>query len=272
MAQTERQDREVRLAFRIGYLGGGFYGSQYQPDKRTVEGEIQNACLRAGLFTYPGSARLTLSGRTDRGVHARCQIVAFTTSYPDRARRAFPGQLPPDIWASEVCVVPDTYSPRYDVISRTYRYIFSDHPPDIAAMQEVVPLFIGTHDFSCFARVEAGKNPMRIVTSLSISDGNECCMCEVTAQSFLWHMVRCIATALWEASEGQMHPADIKGLLSGRCTNKVRPASPEGLILWSITDTLAWEPLPPMKRTILLHETSAAHHRLMSRVHTLLKP
>lgn len=272
MAQAERQDHEVRLAFRIGYLGGGFFGSQYQPDKRTVEGEIRDACHRAGLFLSPGSARMGISGRTDRGVHARCQIVAFSTLYPDRARRAFPGQLPPDIWVYDMCVVPDDYSPRYDLISRTYRYIFADYPLDIAAMQNVAPLFIGTHDFSCFSRVEPGKNPVRMVSSLSVYGDNDCCWFEITAQSFLWHMVRSIATALIRVSEDQFTPEDIRGLLSGRCNNKVKPASPEGLILWEVDDLLVWEPLPPQKRTILLHEEAAAYHRLMAQVHTLLKP
>lgn len=85
MAEAQRQDNKVRLAFRIGYLGDGFYGSQYQPDRRTVEGEVINACLRGGLFSDPRSARLTISGRTDRGVHSRSQIIAFSTSLPDRA-------------------------------------------------------------------------------------------------------------------------------------------------------------------------------------------
>jgi tRNA pseudouridine38-40 synthase len=272
MAQAQTKDHEVRLAFRIGYLGDGFYGSQYQPDKRTVEGEIRNACLRAGLFVHPGSARLTLSGRTDRGVHARCQVVAFSTPYPERARRAFPGQLPPDIWVCGVCDVPDTYSPRYNPVSRTYRYYFADHVPDTSVMQDVAPLFIGTHDFSCFARIEPGKKPVRTISSLSVHTGDDCCWFEVTAPSFLWHMVRCIATTLFMASDSQITPDEIRFLLLGKCSNKVKPASPAGLILWGVNDLLAWEPLPLLKKTITFQKESGSHHRLMTRIHALLKP
>ena len=213
------QDNEVRLAFRIGYLGAGFYGSQYQPDARTVEGEIRSACHRAGLFSETSSPRLGFSGRTDRGVHARCQIIAFSTPYPDRAIRALPGQLPPDIWVNDVCEVPDWYSPRHDVISRTYRYIFDAPLSDIGAIQEVGSLFIGTHDFSCFSRIEPGKTPNRIVSSLTICTGDACSWFEITAQSFLWHMVRGVATALLQASEGQISVDEISALLSGRCQN-----------------------------------------------------
>ena len=94
MAENPGESQEVRLAFRIGYLGTGFYGSQFQPDQRTVEGEITAACLRAGLIDDRTEARLSLAGRTDRGVHARCQILSFTTGRPDRAVRALNGQLP----------------------------------------------------------------------------------------------------------------------------------------------------------------------------------
>lgn len=85
-------------------------------------------------------------------------------------------------------------------------------------------------------------------------------------------MVRGVATALLQASESQITAEEITALLSGRCTNKVRPATPDGLILWSIHDHLDWNALSPLKRTVRLHDQAAAHHRLMAIVHTLLKP
>ncbi len=272
MAETQTQDHPVRVAFRFGYLGEGFAGSQFQPDQRTVEGEIRGACLRAGLFSEEYRARLAVSGRTDRGVHARCQIMAFSTSLPDRAARALPGQLPPDIWITHWCVVPDTYSPRRDVISRTYRYIFSGPVGDPGLMREAAGLFIGRHDYSCLARIEPGKTPLRTVTSLSIHGDGACCWLEITAPSYLWHMVRCIATVLQLASCDEIRLDEIRALLAGRCKNKVRPASPEGLILWSVEDNLDWIPVPILKRTTRLHSSAASHHRIMERVHSLLLP
>jgi Pseudouridylate synthase len=87
MAEDPGQTSQVRLAFQIGYIGTGSFGSQYQPDRRTIEGEIEAACIRAGIITNRQESRLALSGRTDRGVHARCQILALSTSNPDRAIR-----------------------------------------------------------------------------------------------------------------------------------------------------------------------------------------
>lgn len=270
MAETQTQDHPVRVAFRFGYLGGGFSGSQFQPDQRTVEGEIRAACSRAGLFSDQESAHLAISGRTDRGVHARCQIMAFSTLLPDRAARALPGQLPPDIWITHWCVVPDTYSPRRDVISRTYRYIFTGPVGDTGLMREAAGLFIGKHDYSCLSRVEPGKTPLRTVHTLTIHEDSVCCWLEITAPSYLWHMVRCIATVLQMASYDEIHLDEIRALLAGRCKHKVRPASPEGLILWWVDDTLDWISVSMLKRTARLHSSAASYHRTMERVHTLL--
>ena len=85
-------------------------------------------------------------------------------------------------------------------------------------------------------------------------------------------MVRGVATALLQASEGQISVDEISALLSGRCQNRVKPATPDGLILWDIHDHLVWKALPPLKRTIRLHDQAAAHHHLMAIVHTLLRP
>ena len=271
MAETQAQDNKVRVAFRIGYLGGGFFGSQYQLNQRTVEGEIRAACLRAGLFSDPRDGHLAISGRTDRGVHARCQIIAFSTRLPDRARRALPGQLPPDIWVTDTCEVPESYSPRRDVNTRTYRYIFTDPVGEVFLMREIAPLFTGRHDYSCFSRVEPGKNPLRTVTALTIHEDADNCWLEVTAHSYLWHMVRSIATVLYMASINQITPDEVLRLLSGRCKHKVKPASPDGLILWYIDDTLDWSPVPVLSRTIRLHTEAAALHHTMERVHTFLK-
>ena len=272
MAETETPYRPVRIAFRIGYLGEGFFGSQFQPRHRTVEGEIRNACIRAGLFSGSPDGRLAISGRTDRGVHARCQVLAFSTPLPDRAIRAFPGQLPPDIWATHYCLVPDSYSPRRDVISRTYRYIFTDQPGDLSLMEDSARLFPGRHDFSGFSKVEAGKTPMRTVSRLEVHADGGCWWLEITAQSYLWHMVRGIATVLLRASYGQQTQEEIAAMLEGPCRNRVKPAPPEGLILWQIDDDLAWNPVPVMPRTVRLHQEKEAGHLTMARVHRLLSP
>jgi len=67
----------VRLAFRLSYLGSRFFGSQQQAASRTVEGEFIAACKRLSLFDDWREAGFLSAGRTDRGVHARGQVIAF---------------------------------------------------------------------------------------------------------------------------------------------------------------------------------------------------
>ena len=75
----------VRLAFRVGYLGDRYFGSQMQAKERTVEGEFVASCERLGLFSDYRDAGFLAAGRTDRGVHARGQVFAFSTHLPARA-------------------------------------------------------------------------------------------------------------------------------------------------------------------------------------------
>ncbi|ABD42102.1 tRNA pseudouridine synthase A [Methanospirillum hungatei JF-1] len=272
MAEDPGKTSQVRLAFRIGYIGTSFFGSQYQPDQRTVEGEIEAACLRAGIITSRQVSRLALSGRTDRGVHAKCQILALSTHNPDLAVRALNGQLPPDIWVSAWAYAPESFYPRYDVIIRTYRYYFSRPPSDINAMRDAAGLFLGTHDFRCFARIEPGKSPVKTIDRIEVISDENGCRLEVTAQSFLWHMVRCMAGSLYQVSEGEMAIRDLTQYLKGECKNKVKPAPPEGLILWDVQADLDWHeiPAPGLKVKRIARQSEELH--LLGTVYSLLLP
>jgi len=270
MAEDSGEGQEVRVAFRLGYIGTGFAGSQFQPDQRTVEGEIIAACVRAGLISDRKISRLALSGRTDRGVHARSQIMAFSTKYPERAVRALNGQLPPDIWVSSWSRVDPGFYPRYDVMQRTYRYYFPFIPENIENIRALSMSFLGCHDFSCFARVEPGKNPVISVDDIRIEICAGWCWLTITAWGFLWHMVRSIANALLMVSEGSLSESALSKLLDGKCHNKVKPAPPDGLILWDVKADIVWReiPLPRLKRSYL--NQNALDHLLFSKIYSLL--
>jgi tRNA pseudouridine38-40 synthase len=184
---------------------------------------------------------MALSGRTDRGVHAKNQILAFSTDKPDLAIRALNGQLPPDIWVNAWTEVPDSFYPRYDVRDRTYRYYYSTKPSDIPRMSQAARLFLGKHDFRCFARIEPGKSPIKTIDRIEITVDDDGCRLEITAQSFLWHMVRCIAASLLQVSEGTMSYADIDRYLSANCTQTRSNRPPLMVyILWDVRADLDW--------------------------------
>ena len=255
----------MRLAFCVSYIGTRFFGSQVQADHRTVEGEFIAACRRLDLFLDFREAGFLSAGRTDRGVHARGQVVSFSTQYPDRAISALNIQLPPDCWCTGYAEVPDEFHPRYDARSRTYRYYFAATPADTGAMARAAQLFTGTHNFTNFARVR-GRNPYRTVHAASIGEERDFVYLEVTADSFLWHQVRCIAAALWQVGAGELDEGSVAALLEQESAKGVPPAPAEGLILWDTDCGITFTPMPVDDRSASYLGYLRRHYALMERV------
>ena len=255
----------VRLAFRTAYLGDRFFGSQVQADDRTVEGEFIAACRRAKLFSDPREARFLAAGRTDRGVHTKSQVYAFTTHYPERAIAALPWQLPKDIRVTGYAVVDPDFHPRYRAVSRTYRYYFGRGNLDCGAMNAAASRFVGTHNFTRFARIE-DKDPVRTVHSCRVFDDHGILCCEVTAESFLWHMVRYMASALVLAGEGSWDADLIGDRLQGKPTPALSPAPSFGLILWEVDCGISFEPLPDAGRSGMFLRERREYHTVMARI------
>ena len=261
----------VRLACRVSYLGTRFYGSQQQESSRTVEGEFIAACRRLDLFSDWRTAGFASAGRTDRGVHACGQVIAFSTPAPDRARQALNSQLPPDIWCTATSVVPDTFHPRYDARSRMYRYYFAETPKNLQAMEAVAQEFLGEHNFTNFARV-GDKNPYRKILAIRIGTEGNFAFLEVKAESFLWHQVRCMASALFSVGNGELDAGGIRLMLEGPAVRPVQPAPAEGLVLWDTDCGLTWEPLPSAGRSATYCTELLRHHELMGQVCRAVRP
>ena len=269
-ADNPARPAPVRLAFRVSYLGSRFFGSQMQVSSRTVEGEFIAACQRLNLFSDWREAGFVSAGRTDRGVHARGQVITFTTDAPDRAIGTINLQLPPDLWCSAYAEVPAAFHPRYDAKFRMYRYYFSDVPPEKDKMEKASRHFLGTHDFSNFARVK-DKNPLRNILAIRIADEDGFVFLEVTAESFLWHQVRCMATALLHVGYGESTEESIQQQLQGNVDKPLSPAPAEGLVLWDTDCGVSWSPLPERERSSQFIDHLSRHHALMEKVCRVLK-
>ena len=260
----------MRLAFRVSYLGSRFFGSQMQAAHRTVEGEFIATCQRLGLFSDWREAGFLCSGRTDCGVHACGQVVAFTTEFPDRAIQTLNLQLPPDCWCTGYAKMAAEFHPRYDAKSRTYRYYFSKTPSDIAAMERSVHYFIGRHNFTNVARVR-DKNPWRNILEIHIGENKGFFYLEVKAESFLWHQVRCMAAALLLVGEGKAGETFITSLLEGEVKRPLQPAPAEGLLLWDTDCGIVWIPIPMDERSGSHMDHVVRHHALMANVCQVLR-
>lgn len=260
----------VRLAFRVSYLGNRFYGSQMQAASRTVEGEFVTACQRLSLFDDWRKAGFLSAGRTDRGVHARGQVIAFSTHAPERARSVINTQLPPDLWCTAYADVAPEFHPRYDAKSRTYRYYFLKRPESPEAMDRAAQHFLGSHNFTNFARVK-DKNPYRNILAAHVGEEDGFVFLEVQAESFLWHQVRCMAAALYLVGDGEADEGSIDRLLIADALRPLQPAPAEGLILWDTDCGISWNPVNVEGQSGAFIDHLVRHHALLEKVCRVLK-
>ncbi len=253
----------MRIAFLVSYVGTGFSGSQQQPRVRTVEGEIIRSCLDLGLFSDWRDSGFQFSGRTDSGVHARAQICAFNTDYPERAVSNINRKLPGDIWCRGWSEVPVGFNPRYGVSRRTYRYFFPGSALDSGKMASAAALLLGRHNFTRFARLN-GKDPERDIYSAEIIPGEDGLIFEISGRSFLWNMVRCISHALWLVGEELAPPEIISEALSNPRGPRFPVAPAEGLVLWDIEADIEFSPLQDLQKSDkFLNDFRGRHHQLM---------
>ncbi len=231
----------AKVALKVAYIGTDFYGSQTQPGLRTVEGELRRCLTEVGAIGQ--KAKIAMAGRTDAGVHALGQVVAFEAADPKlTAPRIVNSKLAPDLWAYARSVVPDDFDPRRHAISREYRYIL--YAPDVIErrMMEFAPQFLGTHDFTNFSSVEPGKYPVRTVKNLEISKHGDLYLIDVEADAFLWNMVRKIVTALRLVGENKRPNDWIAQMFDPAHKEGIPPAPAAGLYLKKVSyEGIAWE-------------------------------
>jgi len=192
----------------IEYDGTDFAGSQYQPRMRTVQGELEEALNRL----TGERVRIRLAGRTDAGVHATGQVIAFTDSgrlSVEALMEALNGTLPPDVAVRDMRRVPARFHPRYAARYREYRYTVWNGPRsplrermalglraplDTAAMARAGSAFIGRHDFQAFGATD--RSSVRTVIAVRVRREGRLVTIDVRADAFLRGMVRRMVAVL----------------------------------------------------------------------------
>ena len=246
-----------RIALGIEYDGSRFLGWQTQPGGGTVQDALESALT--GIADAPVS--VTCAGRTDRGVHARAQVVHFDTSAerPDSAWvRGVNAMLPEAVavlWAQRVS--PDFHA-RYAARSRTYRYVLVNRPVrpalaaryagwhhaplDLGAMRQAAAQLLGEHDFSAFRAAECqAKSPVRTLHSIDIEGEGERIDFVLRANAWLQHMVRNIVGTLVYVGKGKHPPQWVKKVLESRERALAAPTfGSEGLYLEAVEYEARW--------------------------------
>lgn len=237
----------MRYRLVVEYDGTDFHGWQLQPGVRTVQGEIEAAVER--VFGVP--ARVAAAGRTDAGVHAAGQVVAFSSQRvmdPQSVRRAINANTGEDLAVREAAWVDDDFDPRRHAAGRRYLYrIWNRSEPspfwrryawfvprrlDLAAMQDAVAQLLGQHDFTSFRGAGCdAEHARRRVDRSSLSRDGALLIYEIEATAFLRHMVRNIIGTLVEIGLGQRE-ADLVALLAARDRTRAGATAPaRGLCL-----------------------------------------
>ncbi len=179
-------------------------------------------------------------------------------------RRAINQQLPLDLWCTASAEVNETFHPRHDARSRTYRYYYAEPPKDPQVMEVAAREFLGEHNFSNLARV-GDKNPWRKILDIKVGTEGRFVYLEVKAESFLWHQVRCMAAALYSVGIGEQDTDGIRLLLNEATSRPIQPAPAEGLVLWDTDCGLSWVPIEKSDRSGTYCADSGATTRSWSR-------
>ena len=219
----------MRIALKIAYDGAAFYGHQRQPDARTVEGEAIAALTAARIIREPHEAFFRSASRTDRGVSAVGNVIAFNTSFaPGAAIGAFNDRAR-DVWAWAFAVVPEDFHPR-GAEERWYRYHLFENVP-LEPLLAAARLFVGEHDLSSFTSdPPQGPHPIR---RIDVRQDDEAILIDVRARSFRRGMVRRIVAAMLAHAGGDVTIAEIEEALRGRL-HDFGVVPPEPLVLMDV--------------------------------------
>lgn len=244
----------VRVRIDLAYDGGGFRGYAAQPDRRTVQGVLEQALARL----CDGAAVATaVCGRTDAGVHALGQVVhadvpaeARLLADLDRARDALDAICGPEITVWRVRRVPWSFHARFSATQRRYRYRLCDAEAmaplwrhdtwhvggpelDIEAMQAGAQHVVGEHDFSSFCRRRADEHLLRRIDRVAVRrHARGLVTVDVDGKAFCHQMVRSVVGCLLPVGRGRRAPGWVAEVVAARTRQAVgRVAPPHGLML-----------------------------------------
>ncbi len=236
------------LLLTIRYLGTSYSGWQVQNNAPSVQQTLQDAveklfCVRENVVGC---------SRTDAGVHANmyCCNIRTQSSLPcDVVVRGLNAYLPNDIAVTDCREVDYDFHARYDCKGKEYIYLirnsslpdpfmagrcwqFNKHI-DAELLNSQAQLFCGTHDFKAFCSAGSSvQSTVRTVKSFSVSRENDIIRMSVTADGFLYNMVRIMVGTLTDITLGRIVPDTINDIIASRdrnCSGVTAP--PQGLYL-----------------------------------------
>lgn len=241
----------VRYQVTLKYDGTAFHGMQRQANARTVQGEVEDALRKLG---WSGRSILA-AGRTDSGVHAAGQVIAFDFDWQHASsdlRQALNATLPEDVAASDVRITRDDFHPRYDALARSYTYHIFCQPNrdplreryawrvwpelDRKRLTACAKHLTGEHDFAAFGTPpKSGGVTIRRVFNADWHFANDRMDFSVSANAYLYHMVRRMVSLQVEIGQGRQPVAVLKHSLTDPSEEMIQGLAPaHGLFLTAV--------------------------------------
>lgn len=246
--------RNIKLT--LEYDGTEFCGWQVQKVKskkekrknRTIQGELEKALSKI----LNKKIKVIGSGRTDSGVHALGQVANFKTNSKlplKNIQKALNGILPQSVAVIKIEEVPLNFHARFDAKSKTYRYsilnsqfnrpLLNNHfhrvpyPLNFPLMKKEIKCLKGRNDFKSFqASDKKERSSVRVISKINLSKKVNLIFLDVTANGFLYNMVRNIAGTLLEIGRGKFPPGSMKKILRAKNRKLAGPTAPaKGLTL-----------------------------------------
>jgi len=241
-----------RLKCIVSYDGTAYAGYQVQPNKRTVQAEIEAALARL----HKGQEiKVTASGRTDAGVHAKGQVIHFDShlTLPEtKWPIALNSLLPDDVVIVKAEQVNTDFHARYNAARKEYRYFIQlskqrdpfmrnyayqySFPVDVALMREAAICLTGTHDFTsfCSAKTEV-VDKVRTIEAIDFTEEKGLLVIRFIGNGFLYNMVRILVGTLLEVGRGEREPNNVKEILEKKDRRYAGKTAPgHGLYLWEV--------------------------------------
>jgi tRNA pseudouridine38-40 synthase len=241
-----------RIKCTVAYDGTSFSGYQVQPGKRTVQGELEKVL---GKLNKGESIRVSASGRTDAGVHARGQVIHFDARIemePGRWQIALNSLLPADIAIQNAEFARPDFHARFDAVGKEYRYFLLPskirdpfqrnyayqfpYELDFKAMQEAAAHLTGKHDFTsfCSAKTEV-EDRVRNLKEIDFFEENGLLVFRFVGDGFLYNMVRILVGTLLEVGTGKREASTMRELLDKKDRTAAGKTAPgHGLYLWQV--------------------------------------
>lgn len=230
-----------RWAIRFGYDGRSFAGWARQPGRLTIEGAIRSGIVRCGVSPDLASIHLAVASRTDRGVSARRNILALSSSLPgDALLRALNG-IAPNIFFTAAAPVEGAFTPRH-ALWRHYRYFEPARGRTLTTWKTAAREFEGRVDVRSFGRGVLDSNSFtRIVDRVHVRRARDVLVVDVQAVRFVWGMVRKIIAGMRAVDRGELPLDRLRAGIRGDVRLTLPLAEAEPLVLWEVRLPLRWK-------------------------------